>query len=60
MCAYRGRGGRSGEVDSWHNVPEIGSSEYTNTITSVAKDNYLIEMYETEDIPNRTSLEKQG
>ena len=44
MCAFRGRGGQSGERDSWHNVLEPGSSEYTNTITSVLKDNYVIEL----------------
>ena len=43
MCAFRGRGGESGEKDSWHNVLEIGSASLTNTITSVQKDNYVIE-----------------
>ena len=42
IVAMRGRGGRSGEADTWHNVLEIGSTEYTNTITSVAKDNLVI------------------
>ena len=37
-------GGASGEKDSWHNVLEPGSDEYTNTITSVQKDNYLMEI----------------
>ena len=30
--------------DSWSNILEIGSTEYSNTITSVAKDNYVLEM----------------
>lgn len=42
MCAMRGRGGTSGTSDSWHNVLEIGSADYSNTITSVQKDNLLI------------------
>lgn len=48
MCAFRGRGGESGEKDSWHNILEIGSSLYSNTITSVQKDNYVLELYEAD------------
>ena len=44
ICSMRGRGGVSGEKDSWHNVLEIGPAEYTNTITSVQKDNYVLEI----------------
>lgn len=38
----RGRGGMSGEKDSWHNVLELGD-DITNTITSVHKDNLVLE-----------------
>lgn len=41
----RGRGGVSGEKDSWHIVLEIGD-DVSNTITSVQKDNYVIETEE--------------
>ena len=41
----------SGEKDSWHNVLEIGSSDYTNTITSVQKDNYVLETITDDDSP---------
>ena len=47
----RGRGGVSGEKDTWHNVLEIGSSVYTNTITSVQKDNYVLETISDDDGP---------
>ena len=43
ICAMRGRGGESGEKDSWHIVLEIGD-DISNTITSVQKDNYVIEV----------------
>lgn len=39
----RGRGGVSGEKDSWHIVLEIGE-DISNTITSVQKDNYVLEI----------------
>ena len=42
ICAMRGRGG-SGEKDSWHIVLEIGE-DISNTITSVLKDNYVLEI----------------
>ena len=41
----RGRGGVSGEKDSWHIILEIGD-EISNTITSVLKDNYVLEIYD--------------
>ena len=41
----RGRGGVSGEKDSWHIVLEIGE-EVSNTITSVQKDNYVLEVFD--------------
>lgn len=47
ICSMRGRGGTSGEKDSWHIVLEIGE-EISNTITSVQKDNYVLEIYDTE------------
>ena len=43
----RGRGGVSGEKDSWHIVLEIGE-DIANTITSVQKDNYIIYYDDTE------------
>ena len=43
ICAMRGRGGVSGEKDSWHIVLEIGE-DISNTITSVLKDNYVLEI----------------
>ena len=45
ICAMRGRGGNSGEKDSWHIILEFGY-DITNTITSVLKDNYVFETYE--------------
>lgn len=45
ICAMRGRGGESGRKDSWHIVLEVGG-DITNTITSVLKDNYVLETYE--------------
>ena len=49
MCALRGRGGRSGEKDSWHLRLEIGERDVSNTIDSVQKDYLLMEIYESED-----------
>lgn len=43
ICAMRGRGGISGEKDSWHVILEIGD-DISNTITSVLKDNYVLEI----------------
>lgn len=48
MVALRGRGGESGEKDSWHLRLEIGEENVSNTITSVQKDYLLMEIYETE------------
>lgn len=45
----RGRGGVSGEKDSWHIILEIGE-DISNTITSVQKDNYVLETYEDDPI----------
>lgn len=45
ICSMRGRGGESGIRDSWHIVLEIGD-DISNTITSVQKDNYVLEFYE--------------
>lgn len=44
-CALRGRGGTSGEKDSWHLRLELGEEDISNTITSVQKDYLLIEIY---------------
>lgn len=55
ICSFRGRGGQSGKKDSWHNILEIGSGLFTNTITSVQKDNYVLE---TRDNPDREDMEK--
>lgn len=49
ICAMRGRGGVSGEKDSWHIILEIGE-DISNTITSVQKDNYVLETYEDDPI----------
>lgn len=46
MVALRGRGGASGEKDSWHLRLEIGEEEVSNAITSVQKDYLLMEIYE--------------
>lgn len=46
MCALRGRGGESGQKDSWHVRLELGESDVSNTIDSVKKDSLLIEIYE--------------
>ena len=43
--ALRGRGGVSGEKDSWHLTLEIGG-DVSNTVTSVQKDYLLMETYE--------------
>ena len=45
ICAMRGRGGGSGEKDSWHIILEIGE-DVSNTVTSVQKDNYVLEIYD--------------
>lgn len=50
ICAMRGRGGVSGEKDSWHIILEIGSGEFSNTVTSVLKDNYVLETYEDDSL----------
>lgn len=49
ICAMRGRGGVSGEKDSWHIILEIGD-DISNTVTSVQKDNYVLETYEDDSI----------
>ena len=46
MCALRGRGGQSGEKDSWHIRLELGDENVSNTIDSVQKDYLLMEVYE--------------
>lgn len=46
MCALRGRGGESGQKDSWHVRLELGESDVSNTIDSVKKDSLLMEIYE--------------
>ena len=46
MCALRGRGGESGEKNSWHLRLELGDSEVANVIDSVQKDYLLLEIYE--------------
>ena len=43
ICAMRGRGGISGEKDTWHIILEIGA-DVSNTVTSVLKDNYVLEI----------------
>lgn len=49
MCALRGRGGQSGEKDSWHIRLEIGDEYVSNTIDSVQKDYLLMEIYEEDN-----------
>ena len=49
MCALRGRGGRSGERDSWHLRLEIGEKDVSNTIDTVQKDFLLMEIYDETD-----------
>lgn len=49
ICAMRGRGGVSGEKDSWHIILEIGD-DISNTVTSVQKDNYVLETYEDDSL----------
>lgn len=46
MVALRGRGGVSGEKDSWHLKLELGEEDVGNTITSVQKDYLLMTVYE--------------
>lgn len=46
MAALRGRGGASGQKDSWHLRLELGESDVSNTIDSVQKDYLLVEIYE--------------
>lgn len=57
-CALRGRGGRSGEKDSWHLRLEIGEKDVSNTIDTVQKDYLLMEIYESED--NKRGMLVQG
>lgn len=46
MVALRGRGGQSGEKDTWHLRLELGDEIVGNAITSVQKDYLLMEIYE--------------
>lgn len=46
ISAMRGRGGTSGEKDSWHIILEIGD-DISNTVTSVLKDNYVLEIHDS-------------
>ena len=46
ICSLRGRGGQSGVENSWHNILEIGEGQVSNTITSVQKDNLILEIDE--------------
>ena len=43
MVALRGRGGQSGEKDTWHLRLELGDEIVGNAITSVQKDYLLME-----------------
>ena len=52
MCALRGRGGASGEKNSWHLRLELGQEDVSNVIDSVQKDYLLLEIHE-EDNPLR-------
>lgn len=52
IIAFRGRGGQSGEKDSWHNVMEIGGMDCSNTVTSVQKDNYILETHDEQERGN--------
>lgn len=45
-CALRGRGGVSGERDSWHLRLELGESDVSNTIDTVQKDYLLMEIHD--------------
>lgn len=45
MCALRGRGGVSGQKDSWHLRLEIYGEKVSNTIDTVQKDYLLMEIY---------------
>lgn len=56
MVALRGRGGESGQKDSWHLRLEIGEENVSNTITSVQKDYLVLEIYE-DDISRRLQPE---
>ena len=49
MCALRGRGGASGEKDSWHLRLEIGERDVSNVIDTVQKDYLLLEIYEDDN-----------
>lgn len=49
MVALRGRGGVSGEKDSWHLRLELGDEAVGNAITSVQKDYLLLEVYEEDN-----------
>lgn len=51
MCALRGRGGQSGEKDSWHIRLELGDENVSNTIDSVQKDYLLMEVYDRNKEP---------
>ena len=47
-CALRGRGGKSGQRDSWHIRLEVGSEFVSNAIDTVQKDYLLMEIYEAQ------------
>lgn len=44
-CALRGRGGISGEKDSWHIRLELGGEDISNAIDTVQKDFLILEIY---------------
>ena len=52
MVALRGRGGVSGEKDSWHLRLELGGDDISNTITSVQKDYLILEYEDCQDWEN--------
>lgn len=50
-CALRGRGGQSGEKDSWHIRLELGESDISNAVDTVQKDYLLLEIHEEVNSP---------
>lgn len=53
MCALRGRGGVSGQKDSWHLRLEIYGEKVSNTIDTVQKDYLILELTDDRCDDNR-------
>ena len=51
-CAIRGRSDGEWHTSEHHQMLEIGQGDFSNSITSVAKDTLIIEIYEEAEVEN--------